>query len=516
MGSLFRSFLALPQGGYRRSSGVLIHITSLPGGHGIGDIGRSARTFVDFLAQAGQGYWQFLPLGPTSSAFDHSPYMALSALAGNPLLIDLWDLADDGLLDPARLRSGPEFSPYLVEFPRVAEFKSALLREAFAAFMEGGGREELERFRRDHPWARDYALFMALRAAMGEKGILRWPLEIRLRRSQALDRWGQELDREVSFHLFTQWAFDRQWHRLRRHARERGVRLIGDIPIYVGLDSADVWSHPGCFLLDPTTLRPRAVAGVPPDYFSSKGQLWGNPLYRWRLEGRANPELYRWWEERVRRTSALVDVVRIDHFRGFEAYWRVPAGAKDARGGRWCKGPGLGFFRRLRDSFSGVGVLAEDLGTITPAVERLRDRLGFPGMKVLQFAFDSGPDNPYLPHNYTSPNCVVYTGTHDNDTCVGWYLDPAVDQGAKAAFRRYANSDGSSAHLDFIRLAYGSVAALAVVPMQDILGFGSDCRMNRPSVAQGNWVWRLAPHYLNRETADFLRDLARFYNRAPC
>ena len=513
MKPLFNSFLK-GDGGYKRAAGILIHISSLPGDHGIGDIGLPAKRFIDFLAEAGQRYWQFLPLGPTSSAFHHSPYMALSAFAGNPLLIGLDPLVEAGLLSKKDLEGAPEFSPYFVEFSKVKRFKQQALKKAFQAFLSGGGQDQLDSFAATNHWACHYAHFMAIREYLGQAGLLSWPEELRLRDEKALERMTLELASEIRFHLFTQWAFDEQWKALRRHARKKGISLVGDIPIYVGLDSADVWTNPEGFHLERSTLRPIWIAGVPPDYFSPKGQLWGNPVYRWKKGSGANEGLYTWWRERLLRTASLVDVVRIDHFRGFQAFWRVRGGARDARDGQWTRGPGISFFRRLKDAFEKIGILAEDLGTITPDVERLLKRLGFPGMKVLQFAFDSGPANPYLPQNYASPNCVVYTGTHDNDTCVGWYLDPKVGKEAKAAFRRHANSAGDAPHLDFIRLAYSSVAALAVIPMQDVLGFGSDCRMNTPSVAQGNWVWRCAHQYLSDETASFLREWARFHNRS--
>ena len=501
-----------------RASGILLHITSLPGPYGIGELGPSSiAPFLDFLEEAGQGYWQFLPLGPTSRVHGHSPYMSSSAFAGNPLFVSTELLVEQGLLEPGDVADLPGFSEYQVLFGPVVEFKKKVLEKAFSRFKRLGGqeREGLQGFRESSPWLRDYALFQALKQRFGQRPWYRWPRELATRVPEALSRAEAELEEEVLFHEFVQYLFQVHWQGLRAEAKARGIRLIGDIPIYVGLDSADVWANQECFHIDPETLRPTYVAGVPPDYFSKTGQLWGNPIYRWKVKGRVNEALYTWWRRRFERLSGLVDVVRIDHFRGFEAYWRVPAREKTAVRGRWVKGPGRGFFARMAGALQGLGLMAEDLGVITPEVVALRDSLGLPGMKVLQFAFDSDEKNPYLPHNFETTNCVVYTGTHDNDTTLGWYMDPGVRPESKARARRYANSDGTRIHWDFIRMAYSSVAALAVIPIQDVLGFGSDCRMNRPSTREGNWTWRLSPRFLALDTARALREEARFYARLP-
>ncbi len=501
---------------FDRAPGILIHITSLPGPYGIGELGPSSLgPFLDFMEEAGQRYWQFLPVGPTNQVHGHSPYMSSSAFAGNPLIVSTELLIEEGLLGPGDMTDLPGFSEYQVLFGPVAEFKEKVLKKAFRHFRQTKAPEGFHEFCEGSYWLKDYALFQALREKFHQRPWYQWPREIASRVPEAISRIRAGLEEEVLFHMFVQYLFQVHWDRFRAEAKKRGIRLIGDIPIYVGLDSADVWANQECFHINPKTLRPACVAGVPPDYFSETGQLWGNPLYRWRVKGKTNEVLYTWWHRRFKRLSDLVDVVRIDHFRGFEAYWRVPAGEKTAVRGRWVKGPGRAFFTRMAGALDGLDIIAEDLGVITPEVEDLRDSLGLPGMKVLQFAFDSDEKNPYLPHNFKTTNCVVYTGTHDNDTTLGWYMDPGVSPESKEKARRYAHSDGSRIHWDFIRMAYSSVAALAMIPMQDILGFGSDCRMNRPGTSKGNWTWRLSPRFLSLDTARALRDEARFYARVP-
>ncbi len=502
-------------GAMPREAGILLHITSLPGHYGIGEAGPEAYWFVDFLKDAGQSVWQFLPLGPTSRVYGHSPYMSSSAFAGNPLLISIRNLIRDGWISREDADDCPEFSEYFVIFDRVEEYRTRLLKKAFATFRKLGPSPFFEEFCRRSPWLDDYALYESLKGRYKNLPWYRWPREIATHEETAVEAACRQLSGEMLYHKFVQFLFDSCWRDLRKHAANAGVRLVGDIPIYVAEDSSDVWANQECFQLDPVTLRPKFVAGVPPDYFSKHGQLWGNPLYRWKESGgRVNEPVYRWWKQRFRRMAELADIVRIDHFRGFEAYWRVPAGEETAVNGKWVKGPGRAFFNRMGDAVRCLEIIAEDLGTLTPEVEKLRDSLGFPGMKVLQFAFDSGPENPYLPWNYRTTQCVVYTGTHDNDTTLGWYFDPDVDPASKAAALRYANSDGSRIHMDFIRMAYSSIARLAIVPMQDVLGFGSDCRMNRPGTTENNWVWRCAPRFITPELAATLADQARFYARA--
>ena len=498
-----------------RGSGILMHITSLPGRHGIGDLGQGAYDFVDFLAAAGQKYWQFLPLGPVSRAFNHSPYTTLSAFAGNVMMVDLDQLVERGLLEERDLSRRPEFPEYHVGFDMVYPFKKNLLKKAFQNFISAGKDKQYTSFcKKEQYWLDDYALFMALRKQNNYKGWHEWPRGQRLRQEKALAACRRELAGQIEYYRFQQFCFHTQWRRLHAYAGKKKIHLVGDIPIYVGGDSADVWCHPGCFSLDVRTHKPTHVAGVPPDYFSETGQRWGNPLYRWKKkDGRPNDELYEWWRHRFKVLFETVDICRIDHFRGFEAYWQIPAKEKTAINGKWVKGPGRGFFKEMEATIGDLPIIAEDLGLITPEVEELRDELGLPGMKVLQFAFDSDPDNAYLPHNFKTPNCVVYTGTHDNDTSLGWYMSDKGPEESKASVRRYAHSDGHEIHWDFVRLALSSIADMAIIPMQDILGFGNDCRMNAPGTTKGNWRWRLAPKFLSDEVRDRLRDETEFYGR---
>jgi 4-alpha-glucanotransferase len=501
-----------------RGSGILMHLTSLSSPYGIGDLGEGAYRFIDFLVATEQSYWQFLPVGPVSMVFDNSPYTSLSAMAGNPMLISPDLLREEGLLIDEDFTDLPEFSHYNVEFEKVTPYKKKLLRSAFHRFKEQGAVSDFDRFcRQEFGWLDDYALFMANREENNLKAWYDWPQPIAFRERTALKNSRAWLFNAVEYYKFLQYIFFKQWREMRRYAHDRGVALIGDIPIYVGLDSADAWANQECFNLDRKTLRPTHVAGVPPDYFSETGQRWGNPIYRWKEEnGRDNKALYDWWRQRFRQIFQTVDIVRIDHFRGLEAYWEIPVQEETAINGEWIKGPDLKFFHEMAREIGELPIIAEDLGVITPEVEALREKLGLPGMKVLQFAFDSGPANPYLPHNYQSSQWVVYTGTHDNDTTVGWFHGDKVETASKQFALDYAGScspDGSRIHWDFIRMAFSSVAAVAITPMQDILGFGSDCRMNIPSGNKGNWRWRLAPRFLNDEIYSKLRELTILYGR---
>ncbi len=501
----------------QRSSGVLLHLTSLPGPFGIGTLGKSAFEFIDFLRAAGQSHWQILPYGPVCGIFDNSPYMSLSAFAGNPLLIDPAQLVGAGFLRREQVELPYEFSEYQVDFTAVLAFNEKILELAFLEFRRGGFSAAFAEFRRTMEWLDDYAFFMALREKFHSSPWFSWPSDIARRRPKSLAQWRETLAERILFHEFVQFCFFSQWQIVWDYAHGHGIRIIGDIPIYVALDSADVWAHQDCFLLDPETGRPTHVAGVPPDYFCETGQRWGNPLFKWFSDGDGmSAPLLDWWGQRFRHICRTVDVVRIDHFRGFEAYWRIPASEETAVNGKWVKGPGLAFFSEMQKHLGDLPIIAEDLGVITPEVELLRDTFGFPGMKVLQFAFDSDEHNAYLPHNYTTVDCVAYTGTHDNDTTLGWYFSDTVLPASKAKALRYAHSQpGSPVHWDFIRMAYASVANLVVVPLQDVLGFGSDCRMNTPGTSQGNWRWRCAARFLNDETARALRDEVLFYNRLP-
>jgi len=500
----------------RRSSGVLLHVTSLPGPFGIGTLGRSACDFIDFLKDAGQSCWQILPCGPVSRAFDNSPYMSLSAFAGNTLLVDPLQLVEDGLLSRHHVQIPPQFSEYLVEFDAVIPFQEGVLRQAFHEFENGKGAETPAylSFCEKMEWLEDYSLFRALREEFLFTPWCEWPTDVVNRKPGVLSRWRESLSGRIAYHKFAQFCFFSQWERVRDYAREKEIAIIGDIPIYVAYDSADVWSNQQCFQLDRSTGLPTHVAGVPPDYFSKTGQRWGNPLFVWRSGNGLNDSLITWWAQRFRHVFRTVDTVRIDHFRGFESYWQVPAEEETAINGEWVEGPGLAFFMAMEKEIGNLPIIAEDLGVITPEVEYLRDALGFPGMKVLQFAFDSDERNAYLPHNYATANCVVYTGTHDNDTTLGWYFSDTVPSSSKEKSLRYAHSQtGSPVHWDFLRMAYSSIAVLAIVPMQDILGFGSDCRMNVPGTSRGNWRWRCAGRFVSAEVAESLREEVGFYNR---
>ncbi len=495
-----------------RGSGILLHLTSLPGPHGIGTLGAGAEDFLEFLHQAGQRFWQFLPLGPTCPIFGNSPYMSMSAFAGNPLLIDPVGLVDSGLITNTDCRS-TDFNQYLVDFPRVIAHRSRLLKSAFVSF---SSRKDprFDEFCHQNPWLDDYAHFMALRDLHKNLPWHQWPIALSRRQPAALSASREKLFEKILYYQFEQFVFYGQWHSLKKRARDKNIALIGDIPIYTAFDSADVWAHQDFYKLDPATGLPTHVAGVPPDYFSDTGQRWGNPVYRWHIDGKMNNALADWWRDRFQHIFSMIDIVRIDHFRGFESYWEIPAEEETAIKGSWVKGPGHAFFEAINDTGERLPIIAEDLGIITPEVEKLRDELGYPGMKILQFAFDNDPKNLYLPHNFSTANCVVYTGTHDNDTSLGWYMSEKSSPDARSQLRRYANSNGDEIAWDFIRLALSSVADLAVIPLQDVLGFGSDCRMNTPSTTGENWCWRVASRFLaDRGPADRLRELTRFYNR---
>jgi 4-alpha-glucanotransferase len=492
----------------RRRAGVLLHPTSLPSRHGIGDLGPAAETFLDYLAEAQQTLWQVLPLGPTG--YGDSPYASPSAFAGNPLLISPEQLLTSGLLQPEELAELASLPADHVDYGAVSRLKRQLLELAFSRGRQRGDlRERLDAFRRQHAdWLDDYALFSALSERFNCLWT-DWDPPLRDRDPRALDQARAELAERIDFVVFCQQLFADQWWQLRRDASKRGIRIIGDIPIFVAYDSADVWAHRHLFKLDAEG-RPRVVAGVPPDYFSATGQLWGNPLYDWEAMAR---EGYAWWIARFRHLAELVDLVRVDHFRGFEAAWEVPAGAPTAVEGAWVPGPGNAVFDAIATALGGgVPVIAEDLGLITDEVRRLLAQTGFPGMKVLQFAFGGGTDNLYLPHNFTDPNCVVYTGTHDNDTTSGWFASASEHE--RDFVRRYLGSDGTTIAFDVMRLALGSVARTAIVPLQDVLGLGSEARMNTPGAAEGNWEWRVRPEQVDERHARRLAELTEVYGRA--
>lgn len=502
---------------FPRSSGILLHPTSLPGRFGIGDLGPAAHAFVDFLAEAGQRIWQVLPLGPTG--YGDSPYQLFSAFAGNPLLISLEHLAAEGLLWPEEVAQAPEFPAEEVDYGRVMRFKMPILRAAFARFKTNWKElNEFGDFRNlCNPWLRDFAFFMALKEAHGGEAIWsRWEPEVAARQPEALREWRNRLADEIAFVEFTQYMFHRQWRSLHNYARKKGLRIMGDLPIYVAHDSADVWANPELFQLDAAG-DPAVMSGVPPDYFSATGQLWGNPIYRW---DRIAETGFRWWIDRVSWATAQLDMVRVDHFRGLEAYWEVPAGETTARNGRWVKGPGAALFKALEDALGKLPIVAENLGVITPEVEAIRTEFGFPGMAILQFAFGNDPQAPdFKPHNYPRDR-VAYTGTHDNNTTVGWWSSAGAStrtaediRNEREFTRKYLATDGREIHWVFIRALMASVANTVLFPLQDVLGLGSQARMNTPAVPGGNWRWRFREEMLTPAIAERLKEMVCTYDR---
>lgn len=478
----------------------------------MGDLGLSAYQFIDFLAESGQQFWQVLPLGPTG--YGNSPYASYSALAGNHFLISPDKLLEEGLLTPDDLQDIPGFHPDRVEYDRAIPYKLSLLQKACQRFQQQDFPTLKTEFRgfcqNQAEWLEDYALFMALREAKNYDSWHTWEPALAKREPQALAQAKEELTEQVFFHQFLQFEFFRQWSSLKNYANLRHIQIIGDIPIYVAHDSADVWSHPEIFSLEEETLLPAMMAGVPPDYFSATGQLWGNPVYNWE---RIQKDGFSWWVRRFELLLNYVDIIRIDHFRGFEAYWAVPQGEETAMNGEWVKAPGEEFFEVLGQKLGKLPILAEDLGVITPEVEALRDRFEFPGMKIIQFAFGSDPGNGFLPFNY-SRNCVVYTGTHDNDTTVGWFQNLSdYEKNNLLAYLGGISPDG--VHWDLIRLALSSIANQAILPLQDLLGLGTDTRMNFPGKAEGNWDWRYRPEALYPELRDRLKALTILFGRAP-
>ncbi len=486
---------------FPRSSGILLHPTSLPGPFGIGDLGPEAYRFLDFLHAAGQHIWQVLPLSPTG--YGDSPYQSFSAFAGNPLLISPEKLVEHGYLEASDLEHTECFPEDVVDFGQVHPYKFALLRKAFRNFKPNAAFDDFRE--RNTYWLEDYVRFLALKQANGGKA---WP------------EWTNQVadPEEVAAHRFWQFEFFRQWDELKRYSEERRIRVMGDIPIYVAHDSADVWSHPELFSLNEDG-NPKLVSGVPPDYFTADGQLWGNPVYRWdRLEETG----YGWWIERFRSAFSAVDMVRLDHFRGFEAYWAVPATEKTAIHGEWVKGPGAKLFEAVQKALGELPIVAENLGVITPEVEALRHQFGFPGMSVLQFAFGSDPQAPtFRPHNYPR-EVFAYTGTHDNDTTVGWWNSSAATDSTRSAediererkfTLAYLATDGREINWTFIRTLFASVADTAIVPLQDVLGLGNDARMNLPGSTRRNWIWRFRANALKPDVTDRLKEFTVLYER---
>ena len=498
---------------FPRAAGVLAHPTSFPTRYGIGDLGGSAYHFVDFLVKSRQSLWQILPLGPTG--YGDSPYQCFSAFAGNPLLISPDQLLQEGFLPAEAVQQVPPFPTEVVDFGWVIDYKYQFLRQAYAHFQVyglGAQRDAFAAFCEEQAaWLDDYALFMALKNhhVEHEGGVWNtWPAEIAHREPEALVYWAEMLADEVRAYKFWQFLFFNQWLALKAYANERGIQIVGDIPIFVAFDSADVWANPDVFYLNEDG-SPMVIAGVPPDYFSETGQRWGNPLYRWDAMLAKN---YTWWAARLQMSFTQADVVRIDHFRGFDAYWEIPATEETAVIGKWIKGPGVAFFQAMEEQLGALPLIAEDLGLITPEVEALRDRFDFPGMKILQFAFGGERNSQFLPHNF-GRNCVVYTGTHDNETVIGWYQNASDDE--RDHVRRYMGVDGSEIAWDMIRLAYGSVANTAVATLQDLMELDNVGRMNFPGRPSGNWQWRYTPDMLTDEIARRLRDITELYGRIP-
>lgn len=488
-----------------RRAGVLLHPTSLPGPGGIGTLGKELEQFLSFLSQARFSLWQVLPLTPPAAG--NSPYSAYSAFAGNHLLIDLEQLVAEGDLSPAEIQQ--PFPSEQVAFDELIPWKEDLLHRAARNFFAQDRIARLEEFWHfcdSTYWLHDYALYRALKQQYHQKPWYRWPRELVQRSAAALSAASQQLGPEIGVQKYQQWQFFRQWQRIKALAEKLGIAVIGDLPIFVAHDSADVWCNQQLFLLDDTGM-PEVVAGVPPDYFSATGQLWGNPLYNWEA---MQQQGYAWWLARLHRMVELFDYVRIDHFRGFEAAWHVPTRAKTAVQGRWVAGPGANFFEAVQTALGNLPFIAEDLGVITPEVEALRERFALPGMKILQFAFDSDAANPYLPHNHRY-NCVVYTGTHDNDTTRGWF--ESLSPTAHKRIYEYLGAPGPDPVQDMIRTTLMSVAHFAVIPMQDLLGLPTEARMNRPGVALGNWSWRFESGQLTHELAEQYAALNLRYGR---
>ena len=499
---------------FSRSAGVLLHPTSLPGRFGIGDLGDAAYEFVDFLVESEQSLWQTLPLGPTG--YGDSPYQSFSAFAGNPLLISPEYLVRDGYLPASAIASGkiPAFPQKKVDFGWVIDYKSQLLKEAHGCFQASGRQSQKQAFEKFCAergwWLEDYALFMALKAHFvdHEGGVWNtWPQPIRQRDAAALAEWRQKLAKQIDYQKFAQFLFFEQWLRVKQYANDKAIKIVGDMPIFVAFDSADVWANPELFYLNEDGSA-AVIAGVPPDYFSETGQRWGNPLYRW---DKMAADDYAWWVARLRSSFELSDIMRIDHFRGFEAYWEIPAEEETAVVGSWVKGPGLPFFERLEAQLGRLPIIAEDLGVITPEVEALRDGAGFPGMKILQFAFGGDESSAFLPHAFT-PNCVVYTGSHDNETTLGWYQSASPAE--RDHLRRYFARDGHDVVWDLIRAAHASVAVMSVIPMQDLMTLNNEGRMNFPGRTGGYWSWRYTPNMLDGMIIDRLRELTKLYDRS--
>lgn len=496
-----------------RSAGILLHPTSLPGRYGIGDLGNEAYNFVNFLEACGQKLWQVFPLGPTG--YGDSPYQTFSAFAGNPLLISPQSLAEDGLLTAQDLENVPSFDPHRIDYGRAIDYKNSLLKKAYEKFKADSKaiKKEFTAFCKTHKdWLDDYALFMAVKDYHGGKVWSQWDKKIAFRKEGAVEEWTEKLSDQVQYVKFIQYEFFKQWKALKSYAQQKGIKIIGDLPIFIAYDSVDLWANKSLFTVDDKG-KLKTVAGVPPDYFSETGQLWGNPLYKWK---EMEKDEYAWWRKRFSNLLELVDIIRIDHFRGFDAFWEIPGDAPTAVTGRWVKGPGEKFFNTVFKHLGKLPIIAEDLGVITKSVEHLRDTFEFPGIKILQFAFGMEMENKFLPHNYPR-NCVVHTGSHDNDTTRS-YFEKAKEDHSNDIYefaQRYLNYYGDDITPQLVRVAYASVADMAVIPMQDILNLGNEARMNFPGTLGGNWSWRFTWDQVHHQMPSELKQMTILYDRPP-
>lgn len=495
----------------KRSAGILLHPTSLPSNFGIGDFGKDAYRFIDFLADSKQKLWQVLPLGPTS--FGDSPYQCLSAFAGNPLLISFEKLIEDGIVSDKIIRDTPNFPDDKVIYGEVINFKFDVLKRIFYEFVERKEQSLNKLFEEfcinEKHWLDDYALFIAIKNHFDGRPWNEWDEDIAQRSDKAIKHYQKKLSKEIEFNRFVQFLFFHQWFELKSYANSKGIKVIGDLPIFVAFDSADVWVNRHLFEVSHDG-KPLFIAGVPPDYFSPTGQRWGNPHYKWELMEKDD---YKWWRERIASLLKMTDIIRIDHFRGFYNYWKIPGDAPTAEKGEWVLGPGEKFFSTLEKYFGKLPIIAEDLGILVPEVYQLRDKFNFPGMKILQFAFGSNGENKFLPHNHLT-NCVVYTGSHDNDTTLGWWYSIQNDgTDTKEFFLTYSGSDGKDICKDIIRLAYSSVANTVIIPLQDFLRLGSEARMNFPGKPDGNWAWRFKWDKITKDLIDEINNLVLVFER---
>lgn len=492
----------------KRASGILLPIASLPSRYGIGTFSRCAYDFVDFLERAGQRYWQILPLGPTG--YGDSPYQSFSTFAGNPYFIDLDQLAEEGLLSEEECEAidAQEDGQY-IDYQKLYETRFDILRKAYERSSLAEKPEYQDFLEENKEWLEDYCLFMAVKDWFGGKSFAEWDEDIRLRRPEAVERFRELLAEKIDFYRFQQFYFQKQWYRLKKYANSHGVEIIGDIPIYVAFDSADTWSEPALFQFDENG-TPSAISGCPPDGFSATGQVWGNPLYDWEYHEKTG---YAWWIKRMRRCFRLYDIVRVDHFRGFDEYFSIPYGQDTAQGGHWAKGPGIALFHALQKELGETRIIAEDLGFLTDSVIRFVRDTGYPGMKVLEFAFDSREESNYLPHTYTQ-NCVAYTGTHDNQTVVGWFRSlPEEDYRMAVRYLDLKREDENEINWKMIRTVLASVADTAIIPIQDYLGLDDAARINTPSKLGGNWIWRMKKNALTEEMEKKIRELTELYGR---